>query len=74
MLGLVRMICVNQTPLLNVPSAKEHADKLLQKFTAAGEEFANTTYICKETLKAITTPMVSNEEYMKIADEVSNGN
>lgn len=73
MFGRVRMICVNQTPLLNVPAAKEHADKLLQKFTAAGEEFANTTYICKDTLKSITTPMLSNEDYMKIADEVSNG-
>ncbi|MCH5162294.1 MAG: flavodoxin family protein [Clostridiales bacterium] len=70
MFGRVRMICVNQTPLLNVPSAKEHADKLLKKFEAAGEEFATRTYLYKETLDSLQTPMLSNEDYLKVAAEV----
>ncbi len=70
MFGRVRMICVNQTPLLNVPSAKPYADKLLQKFTDAGIEFSNRTYLYKETLKSLQEPMMSNEEYLKTAREL----
>lgn len=69
MLGKVRMICVQQTPLLNVPSEKKTTAPLLKRFTEAGEEFGNRTYLYRETVAALEAPMLSDEDYMHIAHD-----
>lgn len=71
MFGRVRMIRVTETPLMNIQSAEHYTKPLLDNFVAAGEEFGNTTFIKRETLEKLETPMVPNEEYLKLAEFVA---
>ncbi len=59
------MVCVPETPLLNVPEAAVVADPLLQKFEAAGEEYAAALTLSPETVAALETPMIPKEEYIR---------
>ncbi len=68
MFGRVRMIFVSQTPLLNLTIAPEAVNKLLAKFTAAGEEFGTRTYLYRNTVAALEEPMLPNDEYVKLAN------
>ncbi len=59
------MVCVPETPLLNVPEAAVVADPLLLRFEAAGEEYAARLSLSPETVAALETPMIPKEEYIR---------
>lgn len=59
------MVCVPETPLLNVPLAAVVAEPLLAKFEKAGEEYANNLTLSKETIATLETPMIPKEEYLR---------
>ncbi len=59
------MVCVPETPLLNIPEAAVVADPLLSRFEQAGEEYAMTLTLSKETVAALETPMIPKEEYIR---------
>ena len=59
------MVCVPETPLLNVPEAAIVADPLLEKFEAAGEEYAAALALSPQTVAALETPMIPKEEYIR---------
>ena len=59
------MVCVPETPLLNVPEAAAAADPLLKRFEAAGEEYAENLHLSPETVRALETPMIPKEVYIQ---------
>ncbi len=59
------MVCVPETPLLNIPEAAVVAEPLLSRFEQAGEEYAATLALSKETVAALETPMIPKEEYIR---------
>ena len=59
------MVCVPETPLLNVPAAAVVADPLLKRFEQAGEEYAASLTLSPETIAALETPMIPKEEYIR---------
>ncbi len=59
------MVCVPETPLLNVPAAAIVADPLLNRFEQAGEEYAAALTLSAETVAALETPMIPKEEYLR---------
>lgn len=59
------MVCVPETPLLNVPEAAVVADLLLERFEKAGEEYAANLALSDETIAALETPMILKEEYIR---------
>ena len=59
------MVCVPETPLLNVPAAAIVADPLLKRFEQAGEEYAASLMLSPETIAALETPMIPKEEYIR---------
>lgn len=63
--GNPEMICVPETPLLNVPEAAVVADPLLKRFEEAGAEYAQRLTLSAETVAALETPMISAEEYIR---------
>ena len=63
--GNLTVICVPETPLLNIPMAEPVAQPLLEKFRLAGQEYASGYALCPETIAALETPMISNEEYLR---------
>ena len=63
--GNPAMVCVPETPLLNVPAAAPLAEPLLEKFRLAGEEFARTGALSPETIASLETPMMPKEEYLR---------
>lgn len=63
--GNPEMICVPETPLLNVPAAAVVADPLLKRFEEAGAEYAQRLTLSAETVAALETPMISAEEYIR---------
>ncbi len=65
------MVCVPETPMLNVPAAAIVADPLLKKFEKAGEEYAAALHLSKETVAELETPMIPAEEYIRNVNGVS---
>jgi len=59
------MVCVPETPMLNIPAAAPVADPLLARFEAAGEEYAATLHLSPETVAALETPMIPKEDYIR---------
>ena len=59
------MICVPETPLLNVPEAAIVAEPLLARFKEAGEEYANHLTLSTDTIAELERPMISAEEYIR---------
>ncbi|MBR4691845.1 MAG: flavodoxin family protein [Oscillospiraceae bacterium] len=59
------MVCVPETPLMNVPAAATVAEPLLARFERAGEEYAGTLTLSPETVAALETPMIPAEEYIR---------
>ena len=59
------MVCVPETPLLNVPAAAVVADPLLARFEQAGAEYAASLKLSAETVAALETPMISAEDYIR---------
>ena len=63
--GNPEMICVPETPLLNVPAAAIVADPLLVRFEEAGAEYAANLRLSSETVATLETPMISAEDYIR---------
>lgn len=59
------MVCVPETPLLNVPAAAVVAEPLLTRFEQAGEEYAATLTLCAETVAELERPMIPKEVYIR---------
>ncbi len=59
------IVCVPETPLLNVPAAAVVADPLLAKFEKAGSEYALTLTLSAETKAELEEPMISAEDYIR---------
>ncbi len=59
------MVCVPETPLMNIPEAAAVAEPLLKRFEEAGEEFAARRTLSPETVAALETPMIPAEEYIR---------
>ena len=59
------MICVPETPLLNVPAAAPVAEPLLDKFEKAGEVYSSSLKLSPETIADLETPMISRDEYIR---------
>ena len=59
------MVCVPETPLLNIPEAAIVADPLLARFEQAGEEYAENLTLSKDTVAALEMPMIPKEEYIR---------
>ena len=61
-------IFVSETPMLHQEAAKPVTEPLLQRFEAAGEEFAKNGRLSDATLKSLTTPMLPEKDYMDYAN------
>lgn len=59
------MVCVPETPLLNVRLAAVVADPLLARFEKAGEEYAAAMRLSPRTIAELEKPMISKEEYLR---------
>ena len=59
------MVCVPETPMLNVPQAAIVADPLLERFQKAGEEYEASLALSPETIAGLERPMISAEEYLR---------
>jgi hypothetical protein len=64
------IVCVPETPLLNVPAAEAVVDPLLERFQKAGEEYAATLHLSQETLAELEKPMISAEAYIQSVNGV----
>ena len=62
------MVCVPETPMLNIPEAAPVADPLLARFEKAGEEYGATMTLSAETVAALETPMIPKEVYINIVN------
>lgn len=62
------MVCVPETPMLNVPAAAPVAQPLLAAFAAAGAEYAQTGALAPETVAQLETPMIPAEAYLQIVN------
>ena len=66
--GNLTMVCVPETPMLNVPQAAVAADPLLDRFEAAGAEYAQSLCLSPETVARLETPMIPKEVYVSIVN------
>ena len=63
--GRPDMVCVPETPLLNIPEAAPVAEPLLRRFEKAGEEYSASMKLSAETVAALETPMIPKEAYIR---------
>ena len=63
--GNLDMVCVPETPMLNVPEAAALAAPLLARFQKAGGEYASALSLSPETVAALEQPMIPAEEYIR---------
>lgn len=63
--GNLTMICVPETPLMNVPEAAGMTEPLLRRFEAAGQEYAMSFSLSPETAAGLEEPMIPKKEYLK---------
>ena len=66
--GNLDMVCVPETPMLNVPAAAPLADPKLARFEAAGEEYATALKLSPETVAELESPMIPKEMYIRIVN------
>ncbi|MCR4897048.1 MAG: flavodoxin family protein [Lachnospiraceae bacterium] len=59
------IVCVPETPMLNVPHAAVVADPLLERFVKAGEEYEASLTLSQETVAELEHPMIPAEEYIR---------
>jgi len=64
------MICVPETPMLNVPEASGLADRLLERFRKAGEEYDAAHSLKPETIRILETPMIPRDEYIRHVNQI----
>ena len=67
--GSPDMVCVPETPMLNVPEAEPVTEPLLRRFQQAGEEYAARMRLSPETVAALETPMIPAETYIRIVNQ-----
>ncbi len=67
--GNLTMVCVPETPLLNIPEAKPVAEPLVEKFRQAGREYAAGKNLRSETIASLEHEMLTKEEYLKGVNE-----
>ncbi len=60
-----QIICVPEAPLFNIEEAAIVAEPKLAEFEQAGEEYAANGELSAETIKALETPMIPGEEYLR---------
>ena len=63
--GNLTKIFVPETPLMNIPQAAPLTNPLLEKFFSAGKEFALSGKLSDETVRALETPMMPKDEYLR---------
>ena len=63
------MVCVPETPLLNVPAAAQVAEPLLKRFEKAGEEYIQALSLSPQTVAELEKPMIPAEEYIRNVNE-----
>ncbi|MBO4872152.1 MAG: flavodoxin family protein [Lachnospiraceae bacterium] len=68
--GNLTMVCVPETPMLNVPAAAVVADPLLAAFEEAGEEYGRSLSLSPETIARLETPMIPKEAYIRIVNGI----
>ncbi len=68
--GNLEMVCVPETPMLNIPEAAVVADPLLACFEEAGEEYARNMKLSRETVARLETPMIPKETYISLVNGV----
>ena len=66
--GNLDMVCVPETPMLNVPAAAPVAEPKLARFEAAGEEYAAALKLSPETVAELESPMIPKERYIRIVN------
>ena len=66
--GNLTMVCVPETPMLNVPHAAVVADPLLERFVKAGEEYEASLILSQATVAELEHPMIPAEEYIRIVN------
>ena len=66
--GNLTMVCVPETPMLNVPQAAVVADPLLSRFEQAGAEYAQNLNLSPETIAGLETPMIPKEMDIRIVN------
>ena len=66
--GNLDIVCVPETPMLNVPAAAPLADPKLARFEAAGEEYAAALTLSPETVAELESPMIPKEMYIRIVN------
>ncbi len=59
------MVCVPETPLMNIPEAAAVTDPLLKRFELAGEEYGAHLTLSNDTAAALETPMIPADEYIR---------
>jgi len=62
--GNLTMVCVPETPLMNIPEAMPLAKPLMEKFRCAGMEYASAKKLSPETVSALETPMLPKQAYL----------
>ena len=66
--GNLTMVCVPETPMLNVPAAAPLAGPLLARFVEAGAEYAASLDLSPETVARLETPMIPKDMYISIVN------
>ncbi len=66
--GNLSMVCVPETPMLNVPEAAPAADPLLARFEKAGQEYARGLTLSARTVAELEKPMIPAEEYIRLVN------
>ncbi len=61
-------ICVPETPMLNVESAKPLTEPLLARFTEAGKTYVKNLTLSEEAVAYLEVPMLPNEVYIQIVN------
>lgn len=64
------MVCVPETPMLNVPTAEPLAQPLLEKFKRAGAYYAENLSLTDDIVTALETPMLPNKIYIQIVNSL----
>lgn len=62
-------VCVPETPMLNESSAEPLTKPLLERFVAAGEEYAQNLTLSPEVVASLEIPMLPNEVYIQIVNQ-----
>ena len=62
--GNLTMICVPETPLLNIPEAQPAAKPLVEKFRLAGIEYASAGKLSLQTVSMLEEPMLPKQVYL----------